>query len=82
MFLLTTPVLPPSPFSLHSLVAGDVNGEVGKLYKRVKSILKKAGTFDALLCSGSFFAPDGTADATWAAMIAGTEQGWCQFECA
>ena len=47
------------------LVVGDVNGEIAQLYKRVASIVKKTGEFDALLVSGSFFGVDGNVDAVW-----------------
>jgi hypothetical protein len=47
------------------LVVGDVNGEIAQLYKRVESIVKKTGAFDALLVAGSFFGVDGAADASW-----------------
>ena len=57
------------------LVAGDVNGAVGPLFKRVQNVMKKAGPFDALLCPGSFFAADGSADSAWAALLDGTQRG-------
>jgi hypothetical protein len=36
---------------------------------------EKAGPFDMLLCTGSFFAADGSADETWEKLVAGTEKG-------
>ncbi|OWM83147.1 zinc finger CCCH domain-containing protein 64 isoform X1 [Punica granatum] len=39
------------------LLCGDVLGRLGQLFKRVSSVNKSAGPFDALLCVGQFF-PD------------------------
>lgn len=39
------------------LLCGDVNGRLNQLFKRVSSVNKSAGPFDALLCVGQFF-PD------------------------
>lgn len=39
------------------LIAGDVNGCFSELFKRVETVNKKAGPFDALLCVGRFFGP-------------------------
>lgn len=39
------------------LLSGDVNGRLSQLFKRVNSVNKSAGPFDALLCVGQFF-PD------------------------
>ncbi|XP_023516975.1 zinc finger CCCH domain-containing protein 64 isoform X1 [Cucurbita pepo subsp. pepo] len=41
------------------LLCGDVLGRLNQLYKRVVSVNKSAGPFDALLCVGQFF-PDST----------------------
>lgn len=41
------------------LLCGDVFGRLNQLYKRVISVNKSAGPFDALLCVGQFF-PDST----------------------
>ena len=42
------------------LIAGDVNGKLGALYKRVASVnASAAGPFDALFCVGPFFSPVG-----------------------
>lgn len=60
---------------LRVLVVGDVNGEVGKLYKRVASVMKKSGAFDMLLVSGSFFSAEGGADETWMSFTRGDAKG-------
>lgn len=39
------------------LVAGDVEGNITTLFKRVETVNKKAGPFEMLLCVGSFFGP-------------------------
>ena len=39
------------------LVAGDVEGNLSTLFKRVESVNSKAGPFEMLLCVGSFFGP-------------------------
>ena len=39
------------------LVAGDVEGNLPTLFKRVESVNAKAGPFEMLLCVGSFFGP-------------------------
>ncbi|KAL5572475.1 hypothetical protein UlMin_022072, partial [Ulmus minor] len=39
------------------LLCGDVSGRLNQLFKRVASVNKSAGPFDALLCVGQFF-PD------------------------
>ncbi|KAL9255045.1 Zinc finger CCCH domain-containing protein [Drosera capensis] len=43
------------------LLCGDVLGRLNQLFKRVQSVSKSAGPFDALLCVGQFFpdSPDG-----------------------
>lgn len=40
-----------------SIVVGNVNGEVKKLYQLIDSIQSKKGKFDALFCVGKFFPP-------------------------
>ncbi|XP_065844438.1 CWF19-like protein 1 [Oscarella lobularis] len=40
---------------LKVLVAGDVNGRFDLLFGRVRTILKKSGQFEMLLCIGNFF---------------------------
>ncbi|PHT73534.1 Zinc finger CCCH domain-containing protein 59 [Capsicum annuum] len=42
---------------LKILLCGDVQGRLNQLFKRVSSVNKAAGPFDALLCVGQFF-PD------------------------
>jgi hypothetical protein len=42
---------------------------------QVAKTQEKAGAFDMLLCTGSFFAADGSADETWEKVVAGTEKG-------
>ncbi|KAM7259794.1 hypothetical protein ACFE04_015535 [Oxalis oulophora] len=37
------------------LLSGDVTGRLNQLFKRVQSVNKSAGPFDALLCVGQFF---------------------------
>ena len=39
------------------MVAGDVEGNLTTLFKRVEAVDKKAGPFEMLLCVGSFFGP-------------------------
>jgi len=39
------------------MVAGDVEGSLTALFKRVEAVDKKAGPFEMLLCVGSFFGP-------------------------
>ncbi|XP_074661931.1 CWF19-like protein 1 [Tubulanus polymorphus] len=41
--------------SIKILVAGDVVGKFNSLFSRVRSVLKKNGQFDMLLCVGEFF---------------------------
>ncbi|KAL4225333.1 hypothetical protein ACF0H5_016021 [Mactra antiquata] len=40
---------------LKILVSGDVDGKLDQLFSRIKSIQKKSGAFDLLLCVGNFF---------------------------
>jgi hypothetical protein len=42
-------------FSFSSLVCGDVEGKLQKLFSRVENINKGQGPFDLLLCVGNFF---------------------------
>ena len=37
--------------------------------------MKKAGNFDALFCTGSFFGLDGAADAEWQQIVSGASTG-------
>ncbi|CAH1785742.1 unnamed protein product [Owenia fusiformis] len=57
--------------TLRVLVAGDVQGKFGTLYKRVDSIQKKTGAFDLLLCVGDFFGDD---DSEWAHYVMGSKK--------
>ena len=41
------------------LLAGDVNGKIDALYKRIATVNASNGPFNALFCVGSFFNPDG-----------------------
>eukprot|EP01134_Creolimax_fragrantissima_P005921 CFRG5921T1 len=42
------------------LVVGDVDGQFNAFFKRVESVNRKAGPFDAVFCTGSFFAREGS----------------------
>lgn len=44
--------------ALKVFVSGDVNGKFDSLFKRINSIQAKMGSFDILLCVGSFFGDD------------------------
>lgn len=46
---------------LKILVAGDVEGNFDQLFSRIRSIQKKSGNFDLLLCVGDFFGTNFTA---------------------
>eukprot|EP00047_Mylnosiga_fluctuans_P011932 m.23755 g.23755 ORF g.23755 m.23755 type:complete len:561 (+) comp3935_c0_seq1:20-1702(+) len=59
-------VMSESSEPLRILVAGDVNGQVGQLFKRVSALLQKPPKFNFLFCTGNFFGPDGFADDEWA----------------
>ncbi len=41
------------------LLAGDINGKIDALYKRVNTVNASNGPFAALLCVGSFFNAEG-----------------------
>ncbi len=56
------------------LVSGGVDGKIGKLYKRVSSVIAKAGPFDALLVTGSFFSSDGASDDAWSDFSSGARR--------
>ncbi|XP_028663995.1 CWF19-like protein 1 isoform X1 [Erpetoichthys calabaricus] len=51
--------------ALRVLVCGDVEGRIGVLFNRVKTIQKKSGEFDMLLCVGKFFGCSPEAQAEW-----------------
>ena len=40
-----------------SIVVGNVNGDIKKLYATIEQIQSKRGKFDALFCVGRFFPP-------------------------
>jgi|LakMenEpi03Aug12_release.lakeMendotaPanAssembly.Ray.scaffolds.fasta_scaffold3043535_1 hypothetical protein len=42
------------------LLAGDVDGKIDALFKRVNTVNASNGPFAALLCVGSFFKAEGT----------------------
>jgi hypothetical protein len=41
------------------LLAGDVNGKIDALFKRVATVNGSSGPFDLLICVGSFFPSGG-----------------------
>jgi len=43
--------------SLKILVAGDADGNMAALFKKIEAVNKKAGPFEMCLCVGSFFGP-------------------------
>ncbi|KAM3858848.1 CWF19-like protein 1 [Diretmus argenteus] len=47
------------------LACGDVEGRVNALFNRVRTIQKKSGQFDLLLCVGEFFGTTPEAEAEW-----------------
>ncbi|OAE21764.1 hypothetical protein AXG93_2550s1010 [Marchantia polymorpha subsp. ruderalis] len=55
------------------LIAGDVCGRLAALYKRVASVNKSNGPFDALLCVGQFFPSDPSGIEDMQKYIDGTE---------
>ena len=61
------------------LICGDVKGKLSTLYKRIASVNKSAGPFDAVFCVGSFFdgpsaiAPGASDEAAVAAAAAAAE---------
>ncbi|KAM4614696.1 CWF19-like protein 1 [Polymixia lowei] len=50
---------------LRVLACGDVEGRVNALFNRVRTIQKKSGQFDLLLCVGEFFGTTPEAEAEW-----------------
>ncbi|KAF9615113.1 hypothetical protein IFM89_021684 [Coptis chinensis] len=52
---------PPPPPPPRILLCGDVFGRLNQLYKRVSTVTKATGPFDALFCVGQFF-PDSSDD--------------------
>jgi hypothetical protein len=75
------------------LVAGDVDGQIGQLYKRVNTLLQKPPKFQVfvrvpwcstgltvtklLLCTGNFFREDGFVDEEWAKYTSGQQASEC-----
>ena len=53
------------------LVCGDVKGRLAELLAKVKSVTKKSGQFDMLLCVGSFFSGTAAQDAGLAPYLSG-----------
>ncbi|XP_078276031.1 CWF19-like protein 1 isoform X1 [Rhinoraja longicauda] len=51
--------------TLRILVCGDVEGKLNVLFNRVRSIQKKSGDFDLLLCVGNFFGTTAEAESEW-----------------
>uniref|UniRef100_V9KJE3 CWF19-like protein 1 n=1 Tax=Callorhinchus milii TaxID=7868 RepID=V9KJE3_CALMI len=50
---------------LRVLACGDVEGKLNVLFNRVRSIQKKSGDFDLLLCVGNFFGSTEEAESEW-----------------
>ncbi|KAG5267802.1 hypothetical protein AALO_G00225910 [Alosa alosa] len=51
--------------ALRVLACGDVEGRINALFNRVRTIQKKSGQFDLLLCVGDFFGSSAEAQAEW-----------------
>ncbi|KAJ3612398.1 hypothetical protein NHX12_020674 [Muraenolepis orangiensis] len=51
--------------TLRVLTCGDVDGRLTALFNRVRTIQKKSGPFDLLLCVGEFFGKTAEAQAEW-----------------
>ncbi|XP_043569496.1 CWF19-like protein 1 isoform X4 [Chiloscyllium plagiosum] len=56
------------------LACGDVEGKLDALYNRVRSIQKKSGDFDLLLCVGNFFGTTAEAESEWAEYKSGAKK--------
>ncbi|XP_030642353.1 CWF19-like protein 1 [Chanos chanos] len=50
---------------LRVLACGDVEGRIDALFNRVKTIQKKSGQFDLLLCVGDFFGSSPESEGEW-----------------
>ncbi|KAL0964889.1 hypothetical protein UPYG_G00273930 [Umbra pygmaea] len=50
---------------LRILACGDVGGRIHSVFNRVRTIQKKSGQFDLLLCVGDFFSSSSEAQAEW-----------------
>ncbi|XP_064417448.1 CWF19-like protein 1 isoform X3 [Latimeria chalumnae] len=53
------------PPHVDRLVCGDVEGKFDALFNRVRTIQKKSGEFDLLLCVGNFFGSSSEAESDW-----------------
>ncbi|KAG7253652.1 hypothetical protein CRUP_034334 [Coryphaenoides rupestris] len=51
--------------TLRVLACGDVEGKLNALFNRTRTIQKKSGQFDLLLCVGEFFGKTAEAEAEW-----------------
>lgn len=60
--------------TLRVLACGDVEGRIDALFNRVKTIQKKSGQFDLLLCVGDFFGSSAEAHAEWEAYKSGAKK--------
>ncbi|XP_059843563.1 CWF19-like protein 1 isoform X4 [Hypanus sabinus] len=59
---------------LRILACGDVEGKLNVLFNRVRSIQKKSGDFDLLLCVGNFFGTTAEAESEWADYKSGAKK--------
>ncbi|XP_067915101.1 CWF19-like protein 1 isoform X1 [Heterodontus francisci] len=59
---------------LRILACGDVEGKLSALFNRVRSIQKKSGDFDLLLCVGNFFGTTAEAESEWAEYKSGAKK--------
>ncbi|XP_051889844.1 CWF19-like protein 1 [Pristis pectinata] len=59
---------------LRILACGDVEGKLNVLFNRVRSIQKKSGDFDLLLCVGNFFGTTEEAESEWAEYKSGAKK--------
>ncbi|KAM9311060.1 LOW QUALITY PROTEIN: CWF19-like protein 1 [Gastrophryne carolinensis] len=60
--------------ALRVLACGDVLGKFDVLFNRVRTIQKKSGQFDLLLCLGSFFGTSPECEALWEEYKSGAKQ--------
>ncbi|KAM8946527.1 CWF19-like protein 1 isoform 2-T2 [Pelodytes ibericus] len=60
--------------SLRILTCGDVYGKLDLLFNRVRTIQKKSGQFELLLCVGSFFGTSPECQALWEEYKAGVKK--------
>jgi hypothetical protein len=56
------------------LIAGDAKGQLNKLFSRTASLHKKAGPFEVLLCTGSFFSDSEECALQWKQYVMGQKQ--------